>query len=100
VSLRFGFRVVTSANKRWLVRSLHKTKNKNQTKTSKKRTQCALNTTIRKQAQITLDLPVIKIRVAHLFSVLCSPNYVSLRFGFRVVISAYKRWLVRYTFHN
>jgi predicted MarR family transcription regulator len=37
----------------------------------------------------------IKIRVAHLFSVLCSPNYVSLRFGLRVVISAYKRWLVR-----
>jgi hypothetical protein len=32
----------------------HKTKNKNQTKASKKRTQCALDTTIRKQAQITL----------------------------------------------
>jgi hypothetical protein len=32
----------------------HKTKNKNQTKTSKKRTQCALDTTIRKQTQITL----------------------------------------------
>ena len=32
----------------------HKTKNKNQTKTSKKRTQCALDTTIRKQIQITL----------------------------------------------
>ena len=32
----------------------HKTKNKDQTKTSKKRTQCALDTTIRKQAQITL----------------------------------------------
>ena len=32
----------------------HKTKNKNQTKTSKQRTQCTLDTTIRKQAQITL----------------------------------------------
>ena len=32
----------------------HKTKNKNQTKTGKKRTQCALDTTIRKQTQITL----------------------------------------------
>ena len=32
----------------------HKTKNKNQTKTSKKRTQCALDTIIRKQTQITL----------------------------------------------
>jgi hypothetical protein len=32
----------------------HKTKNKNETKTSKKRTQCALDTTIRKQTQITL----------------------------------------------
>jgi hypothetical protein len=32
----------------------HKKKNKNQTKTSKKRTQCALDTTIRKQTQITL----------------------------------------------
>ena len=32
----------------------HKSKNKNQTKTSKKRTQCALETTIRKQTQITL----------------------------------------------
>jgi hypothetical protein len=31
-----------------------KTKNKNQSKTSKKRTQCALDTTIRKQTQITL----------------------------------------------
>jgi hypothetical protein len=33
---------------------LHKTKNKNQTKTSKRRTQYALDTTIRKQTQITL----------------------------------------------
>ena len=32
----------------------HKTKNKNQTKTSKKRTQCALDTTIRKQTEIVL----------------------------------------------
>ena len=32
----------------------HKTKNKHQTKTSKKRTQCALDTTIHNQAQITL----------------------------------------------
>ena len=32
----------------------HKTKNKNQTKTSKKRTQYALDTIIRKQTQITL----------------------------------------------
>ena len=32
----------------------HKTKNKNQTKTNKKRTQCALDTTLRKQAQIML----------------------------------------------
>ena len=32
----------------------HKTKNKNQTKTSKNPTQCALDTTIRKQTQITL----------------------------------------------
>ena len=32
----------------------HKTKNKNQTKTSKKRTQCALDTIIRKKTQITL----------------------------------------------
>ena len=32
----------------------HKTKNKNQTKTSKKRTQCALDITIRKQIQLTL----------------------------------------------
>jgi hypothetical protein len=32
----------------------HKTNNKHQTKTSKTRTQCALDTTIRKQAQITL----------------------------------------------
>ena len=32
----------------------HKTKNKNQIKTSKKRIQCALDTTIRKQTQITL----------------------------------------------
>ena len=32
----------------------HKTKNKNQIKTNKKRTQCALDTTIRKQTQITL----------------------------------------------
>ena len=32
----------------------HKTKNKNQTKTSKNRTQCALDTIIRKQTQITL----------------------------------------------
>jgi hypothetical protein len=32
----------------------HKTKTKTQTKTSKKRTQCALDTTIRKQTQITL----------------------------------------------
>ena len=32
----------------------HKTKNKNQTKPSKKRTQCVLDTTIRKQTQITL----------------------------------------------
>ena len=32
----------------------HKTKNKNQTKPSKKRTQCALDTTISKQTQITL----------------------------------------------
>ena len=31
-----------------------KTKNKNQTKPSKKRTQCALDTIIRKQRQITL----------------------------------------------
>ena len=31
-----------------------KTKNKNQTKPSKKRTQCALDTIIRKQTQITL----------------------------------------------
>ena len=31
-----------------------KTKNKNQTKTSKKRTQCSLDTIIRKQTQITL----------------------------------------------
>ena len=31
-----------------------KTKNKNQTKTSKKRTQCALDTIIRNQTQITL----------------------------------------------
>jgi hypothetical protein len=35
-------------------RMSHKTKNKNQKKTSKKRTQCALDTTIRKQTQITL----------------------------------------------
>jgi hypothetical protein len=32
----------------------HKTKNKNQTKTSKKRTHCTLDTIIRKQTQITL----------------------------------------------
>ena len=32
----------------------HKTKNKDQTKTSKKRTQCALDTIIRKKTQITL----------------------------------------------
>ena len=32
----------------------HKTKNKNQTKTSKKRTQWALDTIVRKQTQITL----------------------------------------------
>ena len=32
----------------------HETKNKNQTKPSKKRTQCALDTIIRKQTQITL----------------------------------------------
>ena len=32
----------------------HMTKNKNQTKPSKKRTQCALDTIIRKQTQITL----------------------------------------------
>jgi hypothetical protein len=32
----------------------HKTKNKNQTKTNEKRRQCALDTTIRKQTQITL----------------------------------------------
>jgi hypothetical protein len=32
----------------------HKKKNKNQTKTSKKQTQCALDTTIRKKTQITL----------------------------------------------
>ena len=32
----------------------HKTKNKNQAKTNKKRTQCALDTIIRKQTQITL----------------------------------------------
>ena len=32
----------------------HKTKNKNQTKTNKKRKQCALDTTIRKQTEITL----------------------------------------------
>jgi hypothetical protein len=32
----------------------HMTKNKTQTKPSKKRTQCALDTTIRKQTQITL----------------------------------------------
>jgi galactose mutarotase-like enzyme len=35
-------------------RMSHKTKNKKQTKTSKKRTQCALDTIIRKQTQITL----------------------------------------------
>ncbi|CAC9571549.1 hypothetical protein, partial [uncultured Gammaproteobacteria bacterium] len=35
-------------------RMSHKTKNQNQTKTSKKRTQCALNTAIRKQTQIML----------------------------------------------
>ena len=32
----------------------HTRQNKNQTKTNKKRTQCALDTTIRKQTQITL----------------------------------------------
>ena len=32
----------------------YKAKNKNQAKTNKKRTQCALHTTIRKQTQITL----------------------------------------------
>jgi undecaprenyl pyrophosphate phosphatase UppP len=35
-------------------RMSHKTKNKNQTKTSKKRTQCVLDTIFRKQTQITL----------------------------------------------
>jgi hypothetical protein len=40
-------------HRNWQRRS-HKTKNKNQLKTSKKRTQCALDTTIRKQTQITL----------------------------------------------
>ena len=34
--------------------AFHTRQNKNQTKTNKKRTQCALDTTIRKQAQITL----------------------------------------------
>ena len=40
----------------------------------------------------TKDLPVIKIRVVHLSSVLCSSI---MCFGFRVAISACKRWLVR-----
>ncbi|CAC9587356.1 hypothetical protein, partial [uncultured Gammaproteobacteria bacterium] len=38
-------------HRKWQRRS-HKTKNKNQTKTNTKRTQCALDTTIRKQTQI------------------------------------------------
>ena len=48
-----------SGNTKWTIHRnwqlmSHKTKNKNQTKTSKKRTQRALDTTIRKQTQITL----------------------------------------------
>jgi hypothetical protein len=48
-----------SGSKKWTIhinwqRMSHKKKNTNQTKTSKKRTQCALDTTIRMQTQITL----------------------------------------------
>jgi hypothetical protein len=48
-----------SGNKKWTIhrhrqRRSHKKKNKNQTKTQKKPTQCALDTAIRKQTQITL----------------------------------------------
>ena len=48
-----------SGSTKWTIhrnwqRMSHKTKNKNQTKTNKKRTQSALYTTIRKQTQITL----------------------------------------------
>jgi hypothetical protein len=48
-----------SGSTKWTIhrnwqRMSHKTNNKHQTKTSKKRTQCALDTTIRKQTQITL----------------------------------------------
>jgi hypothetical protein len=48
-----------SGSTKWTIhrnwqRRTHKTKNKNQTKTNKKRQQCALETTIRKQTQITL----------------------------------------------
>ena len=48
-----------SGNTKWTIhrnwqRRSHKTKNKNQTKTQKNRTQCALDTAIRKQTQITL----------------------------------------------
>ena len=48
-----------SGSTKWTIhrswkRMSHKTKNKIQTKTNKKRTQCALDTTIRKETQITL----------------------------------------------
>jgi hypothetical protein len=45
-----------SGKKKWTIhrRRSHKKKNKNQTKTQKKPTQCALDTAIRKQTQITL----------------------------------------------
>jgi hypothetical protein len=46
-------------HRNWQRRS-HKTKNKNQTKTNTNRTQCALDTTILKQTQITLIRQVRK----------------------------------------
>ena len=43
-------------------KSSHKTKNKNQTKIKKKRAQCALDTTLRKQTQITfISFPLRRI---------------------------------------
>jgi hypothetical protein len=57
--MSINYREYWSGSTKWTIhrnwqRRSHKTKNKNQLKTSKKRTQCALDTTIRKQTQITL----------------------------------------------
>jgi tRNA pseudouridine-54 N-methylase len=57
--MSINYRECWSGSTKWTIhrnwqRMSHKTKNKNQTKTSKTRTQCALDSTIRKQTQITL----------------------------------------------